>query len=66
MSKRLTLRARQIMKDPTLPVPQRIQNADTLMLALRDAVARDSNYLAAVLADIDDEGVRDAMRQALS
>jgi hypothetical protein len=66
MSERLTLRARQILSDPTLAQSQRIKNADVLLSTLRDAVMRDPDYLNAVLADIDDVSVQDAMRTALS
>jgi len=66
MSERLTLRARQILNDPTLSQSQRIANADILLTTLRDAVLRDQAFLDAVLADIDDADVKDAMRTALS
>jgi hypothetical protein len=66
MSARLTLRARQILSDPTLPDRQRITNADSLLTTLRNSIADGSVSLNDVLTDIDDPEVKRSMLKALS
>lgn len=65
-AERLTLRARQLLDDPTLSPNQRIDNADALMKQLITTIALRPETLEPMLADIADVAVRDAMRAAVT
>lgn len=66
MSARLTLRARQILADPTLSQNQQIPHPDVLLTSLRAQVQANPDYLASVLEGIDDPDVQQAMLSALT
>jgi len=63
---RLNLRARQLLDDPTLSQNQRIPNASALLKHLAESLARTPGRRSALLAEITDQSVRDAMDAALT
>lgn len=63
---RLNLRARQLLDDPSLSQNQRIKNAPALLKQLALSVHADTGKRDAMLAEITDETVREAMRAALA
>ncbi len=64
-SERLTLRARQILDDPTLSQNQRVLNPQALLVALAHATT-DPETREAMLTEIADLTVRESMRMALA
>lgn len=63
---RLNVRAMQILDDPALPVQNRVPNAAQLLRQLASSVQDDPARLNALLAEITDLRVREAMRAALA
>lgn len=63
---RLNVRAMQILDDPALPAQNRVPNAAQLLRQLASSVKDDPARLNALLAEITDLRVREAMRAALA
>lgn len=63
---RLNLRARQILDDPTLAQNQRVSNPDALLKQLAASVEDDDAKRDAMLDEISDPSVREAMRSAIA
>lgn len=63
---RLTLRARQILDDPTLPANQRLKNSAALLAQLAASVRERPEMRESLLSEIADVSVRDQMRAALA
>jgi hypothetical protein len=65
-SERLTLRARQLLDDPTLSQNLRVPNASALLKALAQSVQGAADRRAAVLDSIADNDVRMRLDAALN
>lgn len=62
----LNVRAMQILDDPALPVQNRVPNASQLLRQLAANVKDNPAHLAALLEEITDLRVREAMRVAIA
>ncbi len=63
IDERITMRARQILGDPGVP---RLKNQEVLLKTLADSVRGNDARLASLLAEINDEDVRERLRVALA